>query len=87
MLFKDLRRRLFLEFHKFLRVRNVVIWLVKVREFSIENASSHRSGMKLSHQLCWCHLLLILLDLLFLHLLLEQVNVVELLLPTLWLMR
>lgn len=80
MLFEDFRRRLLLEFHKFLRVRDVVIRLVKVREFGIENASSHRGGMKLSHQLCWCHFLLVLLDLLLFHLLLEQVNVVKLLL-------
>ena len=79
MLFEDLRRRLLLEFHKFLRVRNVIVWLVKVRELGIENASSHRGGMKLSHQLCWCHFLLVLLDLLLFHLLLEHVNVVKLL--------
>ena len=83
MLFEDFRRRLLLEFHKFLRVRNVIVWLVKVREFRIENASSHRGGMKLSHQLCWCHFLLVLLDLLLFHLVLEQVNVVKLLLPAL----
>ena len=83
MLFEDLRCRLFLEFHKFLSVRNIVVWLVKVREFGIKNASSHRSGMKLSHQLCWCHFLFILLDLLLFHLLLEQVNVVKLMLSAL----
>lgn len=86
MLFEDLRRRLLLEFHKFLRVGNVIVRLVKVRELGIENASSHRGGMKLSHQLCWCHFLLVLLDLLLFHLLLEHVNVVKLLFSALRLM-